>query len=481
MVFVAVIPVDQLHPHQALTLVNRWAKLKGYWYQNHLEALYTLKDKLIFQWVDQGSMVVNKVIQRESLAIAKMKAEIDSKGAKLEHLDPLGFDWENTLSHADHFHHWAVLQDLVNGEIQVSFPESIQSQLQQAYRLKLVEYEQQMLVYLEAQRRDQKRWLQYQKNFRHHVADIKKALQSVLESTSKKKGIGEFRQALSWLDSGSISDKQAHQIIEVLKKHQISVHCPDGILPQVVEEPIAPEPPILYTELQPSLYIVGSLPEIEAAVDWARSVLDQPHLQVSDINEDWVNQLEDRIANDALNTLKALALQVFEQVIQGELTDSQAIYNALTALPLNYSEAIGMESSRAQWEDTKHREYSRWHEINLSLTGFWLVEFQSKIDPSVSFHIPYDRAIALGFNPQNVLVGTSDQLSFGREISVAEQQDYPIQELLNILGKEVDRLPRKLRKHRSQRHCRQSNQEECDQGEYMDKVDEGELGEGVDG
>lgn len=65
--FVPISPVEELKPIEALALVNRWMKLKHYFYYEDLNALYELKDQKIVEFVKAGEMQATTVIVRESL------------------------------------------------------------------------------------------------------------------------------------------------------------------------------------------------------------------------------------------------------------------------------------------------------------------------------------------------------------------------------------------------------------------------------
>jgi hypothetical protein len=64
-------PIESLNPHQILTLIVKWARLKNYWFQGDRDELYALKDRFIQQWVEDGSMFAKAILQRESVAITR--------------------------------------------------------------------------------------------------------------------------------------------------------------------------------------------------------------------------------------------------------------------------------------------------------------------------------------------------------------------------------------------------------------------------
>jgi hypothetical protein len=155
--------------------------------------------------------------------------------------------------------------------------------------------------------------------------------------------------------------------------------------------------------------------------------------------------LEKYISDRALNYLKVEALKIFQKVLDRQLTGAEEIYDKLTELPLDYG-AIGMNTYlNFQSGQTVHAQFSKWHQLNLDLTGYWLIEFQSKIDRSILFQIPYAKALSMGFNLDGLPEKDSSQDSFEPDITRAEQQQYPILKLLKILGMTAQYFPQRLR------------------------------------
>lgn len=299
--------IESLNSHQVLTFIVKWARLKNYWHQADRDELYGLKDRLIQQWVEDGSIFAKAILQRESVAITGMKHQLNNAGYYLKHLNYRGDNWWDTLALAKDFKHWETLVDFV-----------------------------------ELQQRE----------------------------------------------------------------------------PQ----------------------------ELDDALSWARTVLNNPCLEIEAINDRLIDsELEKYISDDALNFLKVAALKIFQQIIDRQLIGVQAIYDKLTELPLDYG-AIGMNTySNFQSRQTVHAQFSKWHQLNLDLTGYWLVEFESKIDPSIIFQIPHTNALAMGFNLNSLPDKDSSQDNFEPEITHTEQQQYPIVKLLKILGVSPQDFPQRLR------------------------------------
>jgi hypothetical protein len=300
-------PIESLNPHQILTLIVKWTRLKNYWLQGDRDELYALKDRLIQQWAKDGSILAKAIVQRESVAITGMKHQLENAGYYLKHLNYRGDDWWDTLALAQDFKHWETLVD--NAE---------------------------------------------------------------------------------------------------LKKRETQ--------------------------------------ELDDALSWARTVLNNPPLELEAINDSLIDtELEKYISDDALNYLKVEALKIFQEVLDRQLTKAEEIYDRLTELPLDYG-AIGMNTySNFQSGQTVHAQFSKWHQLNLDLTGYWLIEFESKIDPSILFQIPYANALAMGFDLESLPSKESLQESLEPEITRAEQEQYPIVKLLKFLGMSPQDFPQRLR------------------------------------
>lgn len=86
-------PIDELSELEALVLMNRWVKLKGYFFYDDRDALYDRKDGILKRFLAEGILRVSKVVQRETQAIAGMKVEIANNGVNLDWLDYLSSDY----------------------------------------------------------------------------------------------------------------------------------------------------------------------------------------------------------------------------------------------------------------------------------------------------------------------------------------------------------------------------------------------------
>ena len=97
MVYVASKPIEELHQHEALALVNRYAKLKGKHYED-IDYLYSIKHRKILNWLNEGTLKATKVIKRESNLWSWLQTAIDNKGDNLELLPDSEGDYIDTES-----------------------------------------------------------------------------------------------------------------------------------------------------------------------------------------------------------------------------------------------------------------------------------------------------------------------------------------------------------------------------------------------
>lgn len=186
-------------------------------------------------------------------------------------------------------------------------------------------------------------------------------------------------------------------------------------------------------------------------------------------------ELEPALADEALEALRQQAIAIFKQVVSCELKDPRIIWDRLIDLRLDYEAAIGMSShTNYRFHKTSHQDFSKWHEIEFSQTGYWLVEFKSVENPSITFHCPYDRFVQ--FFGKSILalvqVDSSEQISYGREANIQEQKQYPIEQLVKILGKGADDFPYGLQKYSKSRYVYRAYQCWDDNQDWITEFDE---------
>ena len=170
-----------------------------------------------------------------------------------------------------------------------------------------------------------------------------------------------------------------------------------------------------------------------------------------------------QVNNEVFEEYREKALEVFQQILNDEIKDPESIYEALTELPIDYS-CIGIDNTYERYSHgTVHKNFSKWHEINLSTTGLWLIEFECLQQPEITFHLPYNDNKDK-FSIKRVPHEFSSVENFGRVVSGSEQKAYPIKELVKIIGYEASDFPYELEEYqRPVRYYRNWNHWEDDE------------------
>ncbi len=443
MSFTAEIPISQLHPHQALALINRWIKLKGYWFHEDRDALYKLKDDCILEWVKEGTMIPTKVIERETEAIKGMNHQLATGGADLEPLDRWGNGWNEFLEASQYYCYYDTLSNFAGGEIIIPLPQEEQDRLLGEYNQAEEEYKRSHDLYCKNLKELNSR-LSQPKLYRKLALELETFSVSLQKSKQN-----QLVQPIQWLKTGSLTINQAQPLLKLLKriKFPIDSLIENTLTVHPVKELQEPQKPVLARTIDSEGYVPGSISHVEEALSWAKERLGNSSLRCADFSEDFIfGVIEPIVAEDALEILKSKALDIFQDALKKKNLSPKEVYESLTGLRLDYEDAIGMRSYTNRWHDTKHADYSKWHEINLSFTGGWLVEFESKADASICLHIPYDLAknrIPVESLPREF----SEQETYGRGITPSEQKAYPVAELLAILGKNPSDFPCELKRY----------------------------------
>ena len=443
MSFTAEIPVSQVHPHQALALINRWIKLKGYWFHEDRDALYKLKDDCILEWVKEGTMIPVKVIERETEAIKGMKQQIANGGADLEPLDRWGSGWNEFIEASQYYCYYDTLSNFAGGKIIVPLPQEEQDRLLGEYSQAEEEYNRSRNLY-NKKLKELNSQLSQPKLYRKLALELENFSLSLQKSKQN-----QLSQPIQCLKTGSLTINQAQPLLKLLKriKFPIDSLIENTLTVYPVKEPQEPQKPALAQTIDSEGYVPGSIPHVEEALSWAKEKLGNSSLQYADFSEDFIfGVIEPIVAEDALEILRSETLDIFQDVLKKKNLSPEEVYESLTRLRLDYEDAIGMRSYTNRWHDTKHTDYSKWHEINLSFTGGWLVEFESKTDASICLHIPYD-LVKNRIDVEPLPHEFSDQVTYGREVSPSEQKAYPIVGLLAILGKNPSDFPCELKRY----------------------------------
>ncbi len=454
MVYTAGAPVNQLHPHQALALINRYAKLKNHFYYADIDVLYDIKDSKIQEWVKAGEMVATKVIQRANYTFDAMKATIALDGENLEPWDDY-FDTDSFVPE-DVQPILRSLWDLVENGVCI-FRDKI------LYESELVEYLAVKAIYdAEIQRR--------------------KPIQSEYSKLCNRWESLRWDSVCKWAQEKKLtpptnSQRKRNRFIAYAQKLGFS-YPPIGVTKPVFAKLACPQAPKKEEYVTAGDYQIGMDEEVDAAITWMKNFAPEIGETIDEDYNLWDSEIPSLIEvcyrQISHKETIATALNVMREALSGKFTTKE-LWDKLSDLRIDYENAIGMKCnynfrSRSQ----QHRGYSKWHEINFSLSGYWLVEFQSTVDPTVMFHVPYDR-VSVEVNKLPVV--QSDQEQYGCEISEEEQNNYPLLSLLSILGYTEYDFPHDLKKYVPRQHYYRSEYyaDDCDDFENLTDEDDEDL------
>jgi|GEM_PF-2915031 len=454
MVYTAEAPVNQLHSHQVLALINRYAKLKNYFYYADIDVLYDIKDSNIREWVKAGEMVATKVIQRANYTFEAMKTTIALHGEPLEPWDDDHFDTDNFVPE-DVQPILRSLWDLVENGVCI-FRDKL------LYESELVEYLAVKAIYDAEIQRRQPIQSEYSK-----ICNRWKSLRwdSVCKWAKENK-----------LNPPTKSKRKRDRFIAHAQRLGFS-YPPIGVTKPVFTKLICPKAPEKEEYVTASDYQIGMDEEVDTAIIWMKNFA----VEIGEIidadykcwNSCIPTLVEDHYRQVSHQKATATAIEVMREALFGRLTAKQ-IWDKLSDLRIDYENAIGMKCRyNFQIKSQQHRGFSKWHEINLSLSGYWLVEFQSTVDSTVIFHVPYDRVSIISAVEVNQLpVVHSEQEHYGCEISEEEQNNYPLLSLLSILGYTEYDFPRGLKKYVPRQHYHHSQYYVNDWDELDDFTDQ---------
>lgn len=419
------VPLEKLKPVEALALVNRWAKSNRL-QQADRDALYDLKDRKLAEFLKHSEVALVAVIIRESPTIGLMRQAIATQGELIY----LNFFDRESLMDTDELQHLEILENMASCEFEVDYPADICYFREQHFQADIERY-----LAIRAERHSTIK--QYDRQLNKYNLEKQEAAKAWAE---------EHRIYLKKVRDGKTLEKGWN---ERLEKQGFSYDRkpPEHPFPnQKLYPPGPPEPETSYY-IGFDNYVPGSLPEVDKAIAWAESILSKTFSHPSEISVETIEQIEENLRDSYLQAIKESVLDIFKRVISGELTDAKEIWKELTAFEVDYSDVIGMyQSSDIYNRIQPSNQFGRWHEINLSPTGYWLVELQSTFNSSITFHIPFDRYHKLKLN---IDLGSlpkiqSSDLSFGRSISPEEANQYPLKKLLKILGSKPTDFPCRL-------------------------------------
>ena len=392
--------------------------------------------------------------------IAIMKVEIANGGKNLSWLDSMN-SFQEYLSEQESSH-LSLLRELAEqysgSGIAVDYPQDIYDRLIEQIQPKIEKYELAKKEYDIESRRRKPIIAAYNKNLAEYQQQ---------KAEAAKKWAKENKVKIARSNSGKSLKKDW---IKRLEKQGFDFDVPQPVnpFPQKLKCPQYPEMPEKNYLVNFENYVPGSLPEVEQAISWAKKIIDLPSF-LCELDDDFIcYEFEPALQEIVLERVKKDVLEVFSQVITGNLFNPQEIWQALTNFEIDYSEAIGMESyTNFRYYETTHRNFGKWHEINLSPTGYYLVEFKSTFDSTITFHLPYNRI------PRSPIQVKRDELpkistkqaKFGREINSGEKKRYPLEKLLAILELSPEDFPCELEKYSP---ISFPSWNDCDSKNYLD-------------
>ena len=240
---------------------------------------------------------------------------------------------------------------------------------------------------------------------------------------------------------------------------------PINPFPENLACPRSPKIPSRTYKVDFENYVPSSLAEVEKALAWCKEIVgDAFPAHPSEIDDFFITfELENQLREIALSEVTEQILAIFADVVEGRLKNPRDIWEKLTDFEIDYSTAIGMEPYlNFRCGETSQREFGKWHEINFSPTGYWLIELQSSLNPEIVFHIPFNRInnLDISIDFDRIPKIQSAQTKFGREANKNEQTRYPIEKLVEILGSSVDDFPYELEKYSKPNYSSHSFEDE---------------------
>jgi hypothetical protein len=459
---------QQLHQHQAMSLINRWVKLKDYWHHDDRDELYALKSQKLIEWLSSGDIITTGLIKRESSFFANMRQLVKNNGDGLTRLPG---QYDDALHDHPDYAHVIVLVNLADGEnISVPLPE--QERLGNEAKNEVLRT--QYATAIANHKLATKAWRGNGcSNYHGKLKTLWHECVDDVIATLKKVGTHQALQAISW----------CREVPTVKQLHRIRIICGDSVsvaftslVSNVAIKPVNPPNPTYYpteTEIEVDVetYVSGTIPVVDEALDYARkAILCEPDESPSSIASRCF-EVEHAICDLLLaNEIESL-IHTCKRILSGKLQTSEAIYDELIEHELDFSETLGLNTYTDSWGNTTHARFGKWHETNLDPKGLWLVEFQSQIDRTCTFHMPYNEAIRHGIKVSTLPVHKSDVSNYGRAVTAEEQALYPIELLLSMFDLSPTDFSYGLRKYEKptrQIYFDSFNEDEDDDDDILD-------------
>ena len=432
--YVVTKPMSELLPVEVLVLLNRWAKAKSKFYREDLYYLLKVKGSLIYELLQKGEMVPIKIITRDTPVIKAMRKTIANQGRDLKILNcytAFNIDFHDLLDSKES-HYYFMLLDSGHFGFKLAYPEDVYESMLADFQSQKEEAEKARAAFEQSPERQL--LIQYANDYKNW----QKARDEAARSWAKNNNIkGNFTK--NWL-------KRLHK-----RGFNFAVSAPTK--PSTVRPRLPQKPSRTYTIAWDD-YTPGSITEIEDAINWVRQLSDDAGLDfpseycdICDWIEDNIDSLHEAICDQYRAENKTAVLEIMRRVLNGDIQNPEQVWQELTAYAFTFEYSIDMPPfiDYRNYGKEYYKEFTNWHKINLSLTGYWLVEFQCVDIPDIVFHLPFDRVseavipIALDSLPK-----VKDSSSMGREISKEESRKYPLLELLALLGFSASDFPYEL-------------------------------------
>ncbi|MBW4507923.1 MAG: hypothetical protein KME64_15620 [Scytonematopsis contorta HA4267-MV1] len=457
MIFIVEKSLNNLSQLEALVLINQWAKVQVYFRYDDKNKLDEIKHQKIQELFNSGILEITKVIVGESPFFQKMQEEIKLGGKNLNWFDDC-CTVDELMRESDTYQHYSSLSKLYCGEFQKLKDEEQYSYELEKYAIQMQQYQQELEQY----------------QLINTERDVQKKENEALIKEYEIKLYTRFKSFLLTLDNLSedekkfinkwnitkLSEHQKQRINRCIRERKFDYEPkPKKIRFPYLPYIWKPHEPERYIEIEPESYEYGTVSEVDLAIDWVKSF--NKKFQIQKLNENFLCKLEDKISDNVFAFYKEQALLIFQKILRGNkgFRTPKDIYNALTSLPIDYG-YLGMELT--------YDDFCKWHEVNLSHTGFWLIEFKSTLHPEILFHIPYDQ------NKEKFTLEVPHEKSnienYVREVSDEQQKLYPIEKLVELLGYTSDDFPYKLQHYQRRSYCCCSDEEDC---EYEEVEDDG--------
>jgi hypothetical protein len=414
------VPLQELHPHQALCLLNRWTR-GSHLAKEDTTVYHALKEHQLKLWAEEFPPV--RIIRRPSRLMKALAFQLERDCMDLQPLN-IGSGHHDALAFSPNHTHWKTLHQAVHEGVPVSLPQEVFNRRLETYQQELQAYEDQLREHQE----HQDKFDQAALHLRSNLDKLDRVLEALQED--KTSPLQKWARATRHDFLPRLTDRQVAVIGRMFRRFEVP-GFPD--IPPFPYPPVPPQPPVDHhliplEEADPEDY-----PALQAALQWASGV--QGSLVTPSTLNQALQRLQLKVKREAMIVLRRKAEEAFQRILTEDLNPEE-VYTLLTALPLDY-ESVGI---RAFVEDgvRVHGAFTDWYRTRLNLRAHWLIEYESSIDEGVILHVPLSDSPLVDTLPH-----TTDAC-FGGGISRDERRFYPAVDLALLLGWELEDFPFRL-------------------------------------